>query len=189
MPDPAVGTEPPDDVIRRALTDLAEFIGGGRVGDQMDAEVNDALAALTSLVAARDEWKTEAGRRGWPKEAASEYFQLKADYPKVVAYRDALQEGFDTAQEDRVQLHRDLKSALTERDTALRALREARSLHYEVSAAQRSQFDPETRCGECLSAWPCATERLLAVALGGAGVAEGERPCGCPPGESCDECD
>jgi hypothetical protein len=50
------------------------------------------VAERDALLRERDEWKAEANRRGWPKEAAKEYHRLKADEPKLLRERDTLRE-------------------------------------------------------------------------------------------------
>lgn len=133
----------PEDAIRRALEALPDgetFLpgwGAKTLAWAPNRDKDDALKALAALVAERDALQkraelaerqlaaVDANLGPWeptpeaPNSAVGRVqtiLNLKADR----ADRDALQEGFDTAQEDRIQLHRDLKAMMAERDSARR---------------------------------------------------------------------
>ena len=86
--------EPPNtEALLATVRDALENVTLSRVSDV--APTYDALSALDTIAAElgrvraeRDEWKTEAGRRGWPKEAAQEYHRLKFDNPRLQARLD-----------------------------------------------------------------------------------------------------
>lgn len=71
-------------------------IGGSQINPLDKQEARDALAALAARVETaereRDEWKQEAHLSKWPKEAAQEFFRLKADYPALEARNHQLEQ-------------------------------------------------------------------------------------------------
>lgn len=61
-------------------------MGRGRVF--ADSALSKPCTEKGAAEAERDEWKLEAGRRGWPKDAAQEFFRIRAERDRL---RDALE--------------------------------------------------------------------------------------------------